>query len=737
MDVISKNDRVAKAYKYAIVNLKSQKFSEALAHFCVVGTLLPQISVHNELKKEVLLAFDEYVDQRMKNSDLKDVLTCYDQVLRVFPNFEEIPHKIGCLFFDIEEHDMALYYLQKSLEINALFTPAIMCKENISNYLIERWHFRMLNDTQRNCKYQLALKKALGDKPKSVLDIGTGTGLLSMFAVQSGAKKVFACDSSLTMCDISEKVIKSNGMEKKISIINKMSMEMEIGIDLPKRVSLLVSEIFDAGLFGEGVLTTLKHAWDELLSTNKGNKYRVIPRSATIYFCLIQSHWVASKNRVLKSHFETFKLKDNLVIASEDDYDDPYSSEFLSLIPGGFIQLSEPQQLLTVNFNDPKEIAQLLDGKTFSETVKCTRPGSCDAIALWFDLKLDQDISILTSPQTNSCWEQAVFPIRQNLILNNNSSLKVKFFCQDILRLVKVQRSEDQHEPVRNLFLKSAWIRKLNDETFCKLLEKSVKESLEKGHRKFIDASSIPLGGILAAKLGAEEVVFTEDIAAKCILDFSEEFGVSFNCISFQTVTKLTEQTKRFHTIIFDPVDQNGMLKSGVFEDLALIRTLSLTNEFSVIPHHMCIVTTLIQSPLICNYTKVTSDQNVSDLNIAQFINKYKTQFFEDFRMESLPYSALSNTLEMARIDFKGSVSQLSESVSDLVIEVREHGKIDAVPFWFLLTFSEGDDVLNTLTATSYSHAALIPDESIPVTVGQKIAMQPSYKHSIVFAKIS
>ena len=35
------------------------------------------------------------------------------------------------------------------------------------------------------------------------------------------------------------------------------------------RVSLVVTEIFDCALLGEGVIATLKHAWDKLLSSNK------------------------------------------------------------------------------------------------------------------------------------------------------------------------------------------------------------------------------------------------------------------------------------------------------------------------------------------------------------------------------------------------------------------------------------------------------------------------------------
>jgi hypothetical protein len=56
----------------------------------------------------------------------------------------------------------------------------------------------MLNDTPRNEKYRQAIVKAVQSKgePQLVIDIGTGTGLLSVMAGQAGAKKVYGCDSS-------------------------------------------------------------------------------------------------------------------------------------------------------------------------------------------------------------------------------------------------------------------------------------------------------------------------------------------------------------------------------------------------------------------------------------------------------------------------------------------------------------------------------------------------------------
>lgn len=50
--------------------------------------------------------------------------------------------------------------------------------ERVSYCAVDRWHFKMLNDAQRNKAYRDAIVRALGQDVKLVLDIGCGTGLL-------------------------------------------------------------------------------------------------------------------------------------------------------------------------------------------------------------------------------------------------------------------------------------------------------------------------------------------------------------------------------------------------------------------------------------------------------------------------------------------------------------------------------------------------------------------------------
>ena len=67
--------------------------------------------------------------------------------------------------------------------------------ENMKTLVVDQWHYRMLNDKERNVAYDKAIRRALQLRPGAVvLDIGGGTALLSMFAARAGAKHVYCCE---------------------------------------------------------------------------------------------------------------------------------------------------------------------------------------------------------------------------------------------------------------------------------------------------------------------------------------------------------------------------------------------------------------------------------------------------------------------------------------------------------------------------------------------------------------
>ncbi|KAL7436231.1 hypothetical protein ACHAXM_006326 [Skeletonema potamos] len=142
-------------------------------------------------------------------------------------------------------------------------------------------HEEMLKDQVRTRTYQMAIlnNKHLFEG-KIILDVGCGTGILSMFAVQAGAAHVYGVDCS-GIIDSAKRIVKDNGMEDKITLIKGKIEE----IDLPvKEVDIIVSEWMGYFLLYESMLNTVLHARDKWLKPGGV----IFPDKAVMYISAIE-----------------------------------------------------------------------------------------------------------------------------------------------------------------------------------------------------------------------------------------------------------------------------------------------------------------------------------------------------------------------------------------------------------------------------------------------------------------
>lgn len=123
-------------------------------------------------------------------------------------------------------------------------------------------HEEMLKDRVRTGTYMNAiLHNPHLFKDKVVLDIGSGTGILCMFAAKAGAKKVFGIEMA-AIAKSSREIIKANGFEDKIEIIQGKVEEIKLPVD---KVDIIVSEWMGYFLLYESMLDTVLFARDKWL----------------------------------------------------------------------------------------------------------------------------------------------------------------------------------------------------------------------------------------------------------------------------------------------------------------------------------------------------------------------------------------------------------------------------------------------------------------------------------------
>lgn len=90
---------------------------------------------------------------------------------------------------------------------------------------------------------------------KVVLDVGAGSGILSFFAAQAGACRVYAVEAS-SMANHAQTLVTANGLDHIIKVIPGKIEELT----LPEQVDVIVSEPMGYMLINERMLETYLHA---------------------------------------------------------------------------------------------------------------------------------------------------------------------------------------------------------------------------------------------------------------------------------------------------------------------------------------------------------------------------------------------------------------------------------------------------------------------------------------------
>ncbi|KVI01228.1 Protein arginine N-methyltransferase [Cynara cardunculus var. scolymus] len=176
------------------------------------------------------------------------------------------------------EEDSAMCEPEDSSIVGADKTSADYYFDSYSHFGI---HEEMLKDVVRTKTYQNVIyKNKFLFKDKIVLDVGAGTGILSLFCAKAGAKHVYAVECS-QMADMAQEIVKANGFSSVITVL-KGKIE-EINLPVPQ-VDIIISEWMGYFLLYENMLNTVLYARDKWLVSNG----IVLPDNASLYLTAIE-----------------------------------------------------------------------------------------------------------------------------------------------------------------------------------------------------------------------------------------------------------------------------------------------------------------------------------------------------------------------------------------------------------------------------------------------------------------
>jgi len=268
---------------------------------------------------------------------------------------------------------------------------------------ILNYHRFMLGDHLRVKAYREAIHRAV--KPGDiVVDIGTGSGLLSFLAVQAGARKVYSIEQD-EIIEEARRLAKINGMEDKITFIRGLSDKIE----LPEKTDVMISEIL--GHFGidENVVKFIADGRKRFLKD--GGK--MVPLWLDLYIVPV----------------ETPEIWDNYIGLWNGDF---YGLDFSPVKKEALMQqyvldcynkvkfISEPGRLYHF---DLEEHEKSMD---FTVEFNVSGDGDFHGFVGSFTSGLFQDIVISSSPEymaTN--WKQTFLPLENKVSLRKDDKISV------------------------------------------------------------------------------------------------------------------------------------------------------------------------------------------------------------------------------------------------------------------------------------------------------------------------
>ena len=260
---------------------------------------------------------------------------------------------------------------------------------SMKNKLLPAWYSDMLNDSERNDKYNKAIAEVFRNPDiKSVLDVGSGFGSLSMMI--AGIRpdiKIYSCEIMKKIAETAKNLVLRNGLDRQIETINEDILKLE----LEEPVDAVVFETFDCGLIGEGALHFADHCREKLLK--KGGIF--LPKKAVLYAIAVEKR--------------TGNIDDiDLSLVNPYRWKPDYSQ--IDLDHEDYKKLSEPFEVFSFRFADFKFEPGLKE-----MDIRITDEGILGAIVFWFELLLTDDVRLTSSPFSGSenHWKQAIQYIQE------------------------------------------------------------------------------------------------------------------------------------------------------------------------------------------------------------------------------------------------------------------------------------------------------------------------------------
>lgn len=276
-------------------------------------------------------------------------------------------------------------------------------------------HEEMLKDEVRTLTYRNAVyhnRHLFRDKV--VLDVGSGTGILCMFAAKAGAKKVIGIEFS-NIAHQSIQIIKDNHLDHIITIINGKVEDVQSLPDGIEKVDVIISEWMGYCLFYESMLNTVIYARDKWLNSDG----ILFPDRATLYITAIEDR----------------QYKDEKINWWDNVYGFNMSSIRKVAVSEPLVDVVDPNQVVSNSFALKEvdlytvKVEDLVCDSPFQ--LVCRRNDYVQALVTFFNVEFSRchkKTGFSTGPDAHyTHWKQTVFYLEDSLTVKKGEEIVGNF----------------------------------------------------------------------------------------------------------------------------------------------------------------------------------------------------------------------------------------------------------------------------------------------------------------------
>lgn len=271
-------------------------------------------------------------------------------------------------------------------------------------------HEPMLQDTVRCEAFRAALAEVV-TPGCAVLDIGAGTGILSMFAAQAGARVVYAVERT-GVTALAQEIIADNGFADRIRVIQQDIQD----VTLPEKVDVIVSEWLGGYAVEENLLPIVVQARDRWLKPGG----TLVPGIVTSWLAPVYDPQVQQDLDFWRSYPYGFEYKAAERAACRD-----YRCGCNHVKTGNLVAPGQEMWLVdSIDFPYGKSLEPFVCHLEFVAERACP----CNALAAWFRADLGKTLVLDTGPsEPDTHWGRTVFPIDRTLDVTPGTRIVVDF----------------------------------------------------------------------------------------------------------------------------------------------------------------------------------------------------------------------------------------------------------------------------------------------------------------------